>query len=61
MLTHWRCACGETGSYEWASAPKTDAASPEAKHMKTCGGAVNSGTNPEVLARAMARMEAATS
>lgn len=58
MTTYWSCSCGETGSYDWASAPKTDAALPEAKHMKTCGGEVNSGTSAEVLARAMARMEA---
>lgn len=49
MLTYWACEkCGETGSYAWADAPKTDAALPEAKHLADCGGRIVASSNPDV-------------
>ncbi len=51
MWTHWACTCGARGEYPWADAPKTDAASQDGKHQKTCAGSVTTSTRVELVAR----------
>jgi hypothetical protein len=56
MTTHWACTAGHTGSYDAATAPKTDRALPDAKHIATCKAALVTGTDASSLARVVERM-----
>lgn len=52
MMTYWRCGkCTVCGAYESRDiTTKTDAALPDAKHMKSCGGTVVTGLHQDKLA-----------
>lgn len=58
MTIHYACTCGHTGSYDAATAPKTDAASLDAKHHKACSGTVLTGTDEAALGRIRERVAA---